>query len=759
MKLVKTGVSMAVLAAATWSLTGAAAQEGATDVIRDRILVEGTKKAEGEDVQAVPIAVTAFGEDQLDALFYRDLFSLSYAIPNVQFEDIGTTPGTANFVIRGIGVNSSIPSIDPAVATVVDGVPLAINFGVVFDDFDLEAVEVLRGPQGTLFGRNATAGAVVLRTTDPTDEFEVNAKASVETGLKYTGSGRVSGPIIDGLLQGKIAAFYSTDEGYWDNVIEEVPAIPGVFPGIPGSVQEDIGGRDTFLFRPALRLTPNDDFEIITKFEYGEITGDPNPAQNRGLNGDSFDSSVNLEGAFFEAEWVQLTNEVNWNVPFGEGVITNITGYRDYESDTFGDIDASPLFVFHAFNATTHEQFSNELRYSGRFFDRADFTAGIFYLDDTLTYIEDREIPSTPLPFIGGGEQDRQTLGIFAQTDISVTDQLIVTLGGRYNNEEKEFKVERTFSDADCTRDGCTSFDTEEPGGFDPDFFDPNPTYDNFSPRVGLQYFVNDEFQVYASYAEAVRAGGTNFRNTAPLAPFITTDDEKNQAFEIGFKSQLFDNRVTLNAAAFQYELSDLQREVNTSDPVAGVVQQIVNTADATVQGIEAEFQAIATDNLIFTGHIGLTDGEYDEVLFDLTGDDGVINERDLALDLPRLAPQTYGLGVIYDQSLGDLGLVTARANINHRSRAKYTDNNLGTFPSADILDASLTYTPGDGDWRFSFYGKNLLDEISFGNDTQLPLNFPGSPVFPIPGLQGDGATFSPLNKGRIVGFEAQFTY
>lgn len=746
MKRLLMGSGATALMAAVCGINAYAQDGGATDALRDTILVEGTKKAAGEAVQTVPIAVTAYGEDQLDALFFDGLGSLSYVIPNVQFEDIGTVPGTANFVIRGIGVNSSIPSIDPAVVTVVDGMPLAVNSGVIFDDFDLEAIEVLRGPQGTLFGRNATAGAVMLRTTDPTDELTGKAKVSVESGLKYTASGRVSGPLVDGLVQGKLAVYYSSDEGYFENEIDAVAAIPGVFPGIEASSTDNVGDRDTLLLRPALRFTPSDGVEILTKFEYGDISGSGNPGQNRGLNGDSLVSSVDELG-YFESDWTQVTNEVSIDVPFGDGTITNITGYRDYGSETFGDIDSSPLFIFHAFTATDHTQFTNELRYSGRFFDRMDLTVGAFYLTDELDYVEDREIPSAPLPFLGGGVQDRTSFGLFAQADVDVTDQLMVTVGGRFNDEEKDVGITRTFASPGCTRDGCTAFDFEDTASFD-----------NFTPKLGLQYALDDTMQLYGSYTEAIRAGGYNFRNTAPVVPFVGTDDEKVAAFEFGFKGDLLDNRVRVNTAVFAYDFTDMQREVNTSDPVAGVVQEIVNTADAEIQGFEAEIQAFATDNLVITGMIGLTDGEYTDVLFDISGD-GVVDERDLALDIPRLAPQTYGLGFIYDTQMGDLGSLTARASVNHRSSAKYTDNNQGVFPAADIVNASLGFRPNQGSWEVSLYGKNLLDEVMFGNDTQLPANFAGSPTFAIPGLQGTGATFSPLQKGRIVGVQAQFVY
>ncbi|MEM9421693.1 MAG: TonB-dependent receptor [Pseudomonadota bacterium] len=736
------GVSVAAVSA-----TGAIAQDSqrATDIVRDQIFVTGTKKAGGEELQSAPVAVTAYGAEALDALFVRDVTSLSYSIPNVQLEDVGTFPGTANFSIRGIAVNSSIPSIDPAVALVYDGVPLAINNGVIFDTFDLEAVEVLRGPQGTLFGRNATAGAVVLRTSDPTDELTIKAKAAVETGLLYRTSGVISGPVIEDVLSAKLGILYEDDKGYFENAGAALNNPVFGSDQVRGALRrDDLGARETFVIRPAIRFTPTDFLEIVTKYERGEVDGFVNPGQNRAFNGDEFEVSINEFGSF-EADWTQVTNEINWDVSFGNGTITNITGYRDYTSVSIGDVDSLPAPIFSSFARTEHEQFSNELRYSGRFGDRVEVTAGLFYLDQDLLYIEDRDIPSqriplnpldpgsplVPIPFIGGGEQDVETFGIFAQADVELTDQFTLILGGRYSDESKTANIERIFSDNDCTRDGCSSFDVN---GLEAGF-------SAFTPKVGVQYEPTDNFQAYVSYTESIRSGGFNFRNTTATTPIEPFDEEEVQSIEAGIKTELFDNRLRLNAAIFQMKLDDLQREVNRSDNTSQVVQEITNTADATIEGIEAEFLASVTDNFVVTGQFGITTGDYDEVRFDISGD-GIVSDNDLRLDLPRLAPRTYGIGFIYDQDFGSGGIVTARANYNHRASAKYTDNNLGIFPEADMIDASLAWNPPAEGWTVSAYGKNLLNEITFGNDTQLPFG-----------------TFSPLNKGRIVGVEVKFEY
>ena len=230
-----TKISAVTVAAGLTSVSGAIAESSESssrdNVLLETIVVTATKKANAENVQEVPIAITAYGEAQLDALKVRDLQSLTYSVPNVSFDDAGTTRGVANFSIRGLGINSTIPSIDPTVGVFVDGMYLGIAAGVVFDIFDLESIEVLRGPQGILFGRNVTGGAVLLNTKKPSDEFNINFKSSAESGLRGTGGnyyamGSVSGPITE-TLSAKIAAYYNKDDGWHERYLGGGSAVRG----------------------------------------------------------------------------------------------------------------------------------------------------------------------------------------------------------------------------------------------------------------------------------------------------------------------------------------------------------------------------------------------------------------------------------------------------------------------------------------------------------------------------------------------------
>ena len=689
----------------------AAPASSATEALSEDIVVTATKKGYGESVQNVPVAVTAFGEAQLDAKFVQNLQSLSYDVPNVQLDGVGTAPGYANFTIRGLGINSTIPSIDPTVGVFVDGIYLGINAGVVLDNFDLEGVEVLRGPQGLLFGRNVTGGAVVMRTTRPSFTFRANAKASVETGLKKTVSGMVTGPLIDDVLAAKLAVYYSDDDGWFRNR----------FDG------RSFGRSRDIIVRPALSVKGGDDFRMDIRYEHGDVDGDGAPVQSHAvLPRDTFALSIDFPG-FYKAIWNQAIVETNVDVGFGDGVITNISGYRQFRSRTATDIDGTPQSFFNGFFNIAQKQLSNELRYAGKF-GSVEVTTGLYYFTQDLAYAERRNLLGNSRIVSGGGTQDQTTWGIFASADWHFADTLTFNLGGRYSWERKAVRI------STLRADGC-DLDTLRCAT---NFVDSND-WKSFTPKVGLQWKPDDQTQVYGLYTRGFRSGGYNLRNTdlgVPPGPF---DQEVQDSFEIGTKKQF--GRSRLNLAAFHNRMKDLQREINLPGPL-GVSQVIRNTADATIQGVEAEGQFFILPNLVLSGQLGYVHGQYRNVRFDISGD-GVINGIDRDLKLPRLSPWTYGAGLTYDQALGALGSATARVDFTHRDTARFTDNNVGFLPAADMLDASLTYNAASRKWRLSAYARNLLNEVTYGGDTPLTVVF-----------GGPGASLSPLNKGRVIGGE-----
>jgi len=722
---------------------------------REEILITGLKKAAAQSLQDAPVSAVAFGANELDARHVRSLTTLSFASPNVALEDIGTTPGTANFTIRGLGVNSSIPSIDPSVGVFVDGVYLGVNAGVVLDTFDLETVEVLRGPQGLLFGRNVTGGAVLVNTTAPnTEAWSVDGRAAVASGLEKTLSARISGPLAGDRLAIKAAAYLSDDDGYFTNQFDGEP----------------FGEDRTAIFRAAITAQPLSALEItahppglaryrfgLGRYERGLSEGDGPAAQNRGFfDRDTFDFSIDERG-LHDNEWDQAIVEADLDVGFGDGVVTNIFGWRRYDQDTLADIDSTPEFIFHSATFLRQEQISNELRYAGRFANRVDLAAGVYAFTQDIVYQETRVIPIAPPAAqsqYGGGVQSQTTLGVFGQADIDLAARLTATLGlrGTYERKRAAIGTVRPLGvpvlDPLALPDGACNVLAaclDPVTGADALVRD-RESWANLTPKIGLQWRASDDVQVYGFWTRGFRSGGYNLRNTVAESAAIPFDEERQNSLEIGAKAQTWDGRLRLSAAAFYNDVRDLQREVNVPDPDVGVLQVIANTADATILGFEWEAAADITDSLSLTAALGYVDGSYDTVRFDLNGD-GVVDGADRALRLPRLAPLTYSVGAQWVRPAGAFEFA-GRVDFSSRDPAAYTDNNAGLLNGADMLSGDLSLAAQEGRIVFSVFGQNLLNEATEGGDTQLPF---------FPDLPGD--SFSPLNRGRIIGGEIRYRY
>lgn len=699
----------------------------------DEIVVTGDKRGESH-AQDLPIAINVFGADQLRARNFEDLQSLSFAIPNVQFEDIGTGRGVANFSIRGVGINSSIASVDPAVGLFVDGMYVGMNAGAITDGFDLEAVEVLRGPQGVLYGRNVTGGAVLVRTRGPSETFEARGRVAVETGLNVIADASISGPLAPDLLYGRLAILRSDDDGWFEN-------------GRDGS---QFGSNTTDVIRASLRLTPSPRFDATLRVEQGSADGDGPAGQNHALfSRDSFDFSIDNQG-YARTDWEQANLEANWRVAFGDGVITSITAWRDVEMGWAADIDSTPDFVFHTRILNLHRQQSQELRYAGAFGD-FDLTAGAYFLNQELKYFDERNFPAAARR-VGGGAGDFTTWATFASVDWRASDELTFSAGLRYTREEKDSHISRVRPNNGAIA-GLLGQQGGDLDGRTLNFADAvlSQSWDDLSPRVSLQWRPNPAANLYATWSRAFRSGGANFRTTTLGTPPLTYDAERQSTFELGWKQDLLYNHLRLNVALFENRIDDMQRETNLPDPISGVQQIVLNAGDAIIRGGEIEARLVLTPNLSVSAQVGYLDGAYDRVTADLNGD-LVVNEADRALQIPRLAPWTYGASIDYEQPMGP-GVASLRVAYNHRDEAFYNDANLGRLAEADMVDANLAWEHGSGRWLIALYGENLFDEPTWGGDTILP----SSAAFGFSG--GERPTFSPLNKGRVFGAELRLRY
>ena len=739
-----------------------------------------TAQKRSQPSQDVPLSITAFDAEQLDALKVRDLSSLSINMPNVTLDDVGTARGIANFSIRGLGINSSIPSIDPTVGVFVDGIYIGTNATVLYDAFDLESIEVLRGPQGVLFGRNVVGGAVLVNTRTPTDRYEATVRSGVEGGGKAPNvyvSSTLNAPLTD-TLRTRFTVYSNQDQGWFENEHDG----------------RAFGAQNTLMLRPVVSWQPTENLDLTLRYEYQDIDGDGPAAQNHtngsGLSNpfanfdrDSFNFAVNEEG-HIKSEVHFFNARLDWDVPLGHGTVTNIFGWRDGWGDALSDIDATPLPLFHGGAVQVAEQFSNELRYSGLFFDRLFLTTGFYYFQNDISYHEHRSLALGTILQNGGGDYEVETFGLFANADSDLTDRLTLTAGLRYTHEAKEADI------TNLTRNGATPCHIVD-GPACPSHFKDEASWNNLSPKIGLTYRFDDDSLLYAHWTRAFRSGGYNLRDTfydvskdlpgAQVAlleqlglkvardlgaePF---DEERVDNFEVGFK-KTFGVRARLNAAFFYNFVDDMQRELSfpedlpvfdpdtglpsitvvdgrpTLETQANIVQVIRNTADAELWGFEAEGMFALSPGLVLLGSAGFIETDYAKVKFDLNRD-GRVDAGDEDLEPPRAPRWTYSLGLLHTLRLGSRLRLASRVNYAYRDKWYDTDDNLGFNRQQKMLQAGLDLHINDGQWVIGLYAKNLLNQARFGGNSQLPAAL-------------GGGTFSPLARGRTFGLELTYHF
>lgn len=686
----------------------------------EEITVTATKRAKGLSVHETPVAVTALGAVQIETAHVQSLSDLTNMIPNVFLNSAVVVPGANNFTIRGMGIYSTIPSSTPTVGVFVDGVYVGANAGIALKNtFDLEGIEVLRGPQGLLFGRNVTAGAILVRTTEPTDELRIHAKAAIESGPHMITSAVVSGPLSeDGAWSGKLAVQYSNDRGYFTNLYDG---------------NDNFGKSTSGVVRGAVKWKSSDTFTTVLRFEDGSHRGDGPATQDHAqFDRNSHDFAIDTTG-FNDADWRNITMENRWDVGFGDGQIINIFSWRDLNARNLTDIDATILQNFDDWQSVKHDQFSNELRYAGTF-GPVTTTIGAFYYWDKLNYVEARDLLLSTVHLIGGGRQKSFTWAIFTSVDVDLPANFVLNLGARYSEEEKDAFVQRLIPNGPCSfvTQFCTEFN-----------FADEDDWSAFTPKVGLQWNPTDETHLYAFWTKGFRSGGYNLRQTAITSPPGPYDQEVVDSYEAGWKQRAFDDRLRLAVSVFRNDYKKLQKDLIFTDPDLGLIQTTLNTADVKIQGFEVETTWQIIDQLTLQGNLGHIDTNIKRLRYALAPT-GIITPDQLELDLPFMSKWSYGGALLYTAEL-DVGSLSGRVAFQHMDRAYSDDLNTLTLNPVNNLDADITLDLANTNFSVSVYGRNILDKTTFGLNTALPF--------------APGQTFSSINKGRVLGLELRYKH
>lgn len=797
------------IACAMMSAAGVPAQ--AQDSMLDVVIVTAQKRA--QNVQEVPIAVTAFTAQTLIDKGIHDVSQLSNFTPNVTL-DAGTPFSGSTSVlaayIRGIGQNDFAFNFDPGVGVYVDGVYLARTVGANTDLLDVERIEILKGPQGTLFGRNTIGGAINIVTRDPGDEFSFKGEVTGGSFSRLDVRGSADMPFSD-RVKGSVSFSSKSKRGYqeripfpatttystepysmfpaagyetaereggqneWNvrgklkfeaserlritlggdytmvdqsamanTVLATTEMVPGPFAGlaannIPGTALDVVTGSSGFLFAGlynfCIGATPGEiaarnagnlcgprgvagtPFGLAVGTPLAGVNVDGDPANNRLPYDSRFvladpDLSYATGNSFSKVRSYGFSATVDFEIA-DEMSLKSITAYRKLHWRTGMDLDGSPLNFLQTSFDMPQKEWSQELQLTGKAFnDRLDYVVGAYYFDESGHLRDFVTFAEGLLQIDGPNDLWTSTWAVFSHLNYKITDQFSVTLGARYTEEDKKFegfqhdlngfnyKLFNAVPINEAARVAVGFPDSNDllryfPPGINEKHFT------DFSPRIGLEYKPSDNIMVYASYSEGFKSGSWTTRLSNPLPTAPDFDQEDATSYEVGFKSDLFDNRLRLNAAGFYTDYEGIQLNFQV-----GVSPTFQNAGNAELYGFEVEYQALITEAFTLNGSVGYIHAEYTDL------DPNVLGIT-LASRLPKTPEWKFNVSPRYEVDLGNSGSAVFNVDYTHTSSLfNDTENTPLLFrPATDMLNASITYRAASGNWEIGVGVTNLTDE------------------------------------------------
>lgn len=664
-----------------------------------------TAKKRQQSLQDVGAAVSAVTGSQLEDGGISNIEDLQSLLPSVS---VGSDFAQAKIFIRGIGLNSSFAGVDPSVALHVDGAVVSQSYAQLGSFFDLERVEVLRGPQGTLYGRNATGGSFNLITRKPTEELEGYARVTVGEHSKFLLEGAVGGPLSDS-VRGRIAIRSDSRDGYGQNITTGNDIDDADKQSIRGHLDIDLGENANLLL--SVEHHEEDDAGLALKFIEVASAVDSGLAAAPGVGGfapgirdiaSEIDPRNDRSTTAFNAQLNWRFND-NWS-------LTSITNYRDLDVLLTQDLDiSSNLNDDVQNNLVESEHFSQELQLSYES-ERLRGIVALYHFEEDLFNRNNIGFASADAP-IGAfplfantqavlftGDIDIETTAIFANFNYDLTDKLSLDIGGRYSDETREADNLNRLNFSHFSPFATNRTIT----------FSDKRSFDDFSPSIGLNWRASDDVLFYASYSEGFKSGTIQ---SGQLTPIL--DPEEIENIEVGMKGTFFDNRLRLNASAFHYEFTDLQLDRTRSNPDGGFTAIFENAAEAEGTGIEVELSWLPTANFKVDGYIGVLDTEFGEYFTDNPLDAG-INLRNLEGNSLRQAPElTWGLRGEYSLPLQSGAMISIAGDLAYKDEQFYTEFNQAITGEDDytLFNANIKYTSADEKYFINFWGKNLSDE------------------------------------------------
>lgn len=775
---VSAGAIAAVLGATTLTFGAAHAQTPQTttqdpvvtraEVGVEEIVVRARLRA--ESIQETPVSVTAITNAQLENQASVDIQDIEGLAPNTIIDNVNAGPSAAAISIRGISFEDIEKSFDPTVGVIVDGVFLGTNTGQLIDFFDFQSVEILRGPQGTLFGRNTIGGVVNIRRSDPTGEWGLRSSATLGNFGRREYRVVANAPIIEDKLAVKGFYFRQQSEGFVDNVTLDqrepestvqnygatvlfTPADWARWKFTYEQTREDSETAQGSLSQPGIDLVCLGAALPPGSFPPGFFP----PAQECGRNNDEdlYTTFTNIRGPI-EADTDAIASELN--LEFGPLDFTYILGWRQVDESVRQDFDAVSVDFFDTLRLQDYDQFSHELRLAGDITDRINFVTGLFYFDSDYSLDQTSNF-GPALQTLGGTppqsgqlvEHSNQSFAVFGDVDVQLTERLKISGGGRWTRDEKSI-----VNEFGIILPGLGFISTSPiPGtaivpGFQVQAED---SWSEFTPRASVDYALRDDNLVYFSYAKGFRSGGFNGRAATAASAAIPFEPETVRSYEVGSKNGFFDNRLVLNMAAFWSNYDNKQEEIVRATPPGSPNPQetiVANASTARIRGIELDFTARPVPSLLINGALGFLDAEFTDFPLLVVGTGVVdISSRNL-----RRAPEfTASIGGEYTRPvpLGELQIAAVYrylgeydTTINGDPLDITRNDPRGRTDKQNLIDARIDYRilQDDSMVRIGFFGRNLLDDRGL------------NAALPVAGLFTFGSARPPRTWGVELGFE-----
>lgn len=623
-----------------------------------------------ERLQDTPVSITAISADNFAKLNGRDLNDISRAAPNIQFAGNQGGSGLGTLTIRGIGQQQAGLLSDPGAAVYVDDVyrPRLSNNTLSFND--IERLEVLRGPQGTLFGKNSIGGA--LSVYSPKPNFTYSSRENLEVGSRnlLNASAMVNVPIND-----QIAVRFSgqsvRQDGYMHNLED-------------GKDYNNLSYRSV---RGSLLYKPSSSFEFLLRGDYTRqdqrgtgtkviVASDPSLLTSGGYETRGTAPSYN------RGTDAGVSGTATWDVGFGS--IKSISAYRWFSNDFADDTDGTPLDLQAVVTNSKEEFFSQELQYNVDLLeDNLHLTTGLFYMNEKIKYDSFPRLAIFSLD--NYSRQTTNSYAAFAQIDIKPADRLEISLGLRYSKDEKStsfasYTTGNPVADIDADVDGSWSA---------------------FTPKATVQYKFTPDVMVYATVSRGFKSGGVNGQpiQTSDFQPF---DQEMVTNYEAGIKTELFSKRLRANVSVFRMDYDDMQIGITAFN------QNVVkNAGKAVIQGFEGDFMVKPVNNLTLSSTVSYNDFKYKRL-----DADAIASGLDYDLTLPMAPKWTVNAGAEYRIPISESNSLSVRGDYSYRSKIYFDANNSEVLaqPGYGLVSSRVTFEHNDA-WSIYAYGNNITNK------------------------------------------------